>query len=33
MTYTIAIKRIAMVARLVKGVRADGRVCLEGIRM
>jgi len=33
MTHTITIKRIAMAARLVKGVRADGRVCPEGIRM
>ena len=32
MTYIITIKRIATVARLAKGVRADGRVCLKGSR-
>jgi hypothetical protein len=33
MTYTNTIKRIAMAVRLVKGVRADGRVCPEGIQI
>jgi hypothetical protein len=33
MTYIIAIKRIATVTRLAKGVRADGRVRSEGTRM